>query len=334
MNAVLCLTASNAAAQQQLSKKLVPYRMGNKWGYSRIDNNWIVITPQFDDAQPFGELNGMWIKNDDIARVKKDGKSFWINGRGIRTEAEVDVKRIGESVRIAELQTADKPSDGAPIGQQSSNIRYSNGKAGLVDDGEVLLECKYDSIYAHGAFRMYAFVKLNGKWGAVATEQSKRGEWIVPAQFDAVTDMDVFGPYFLVTLDGKQGVWSNNTELLPLGYYTIRLAGGPMHYCAFAVSGKAGVRLFGLNGKPLGNEVYDWVFTNWSYIGVIPRYGIDKLVYVRKNKKYGVIDESGKAVTELKYDKLNAFPDMPYTLVMYKGKKGYIGTDGTEYFED
>ncbi|MGE7778062.1 WG repeat-containing protein [Chitinophaga sp. NPDC101104] len=326
--AALCGNVSETAAQRS-TEVLVPYRKGNKWGYCKLDKT-IVIAPQFDDAQPFGELDEEELDDADIARVKKGAEEFWIDRKGKRKKPEeVDETRAGEGLMMSELVSGEM-EDPHP------KVRMQDGKAGLMQGDNVLLGFQFDSIRTGiSTANDYVIAKSGGKWGVVFTEAARRGKWLIPAQFDEVNDLMEGRYLFAVSKNGQQGVWGINGAVLPVAYDKVALAGSNWHYCAIAALDEAGIRLFGLNGKKLNDEVYDWTYTEvGNGVAGDNKLGFYKLIYVYKNGKYGLVDNTGKALTGCKYDEIQQFSGKPFTLVGYKGKKGYIGVKGTEYFED
>ncbi len=208
-----------------------------------------------------------------------------------------------------------------------------DGKVGLVSDDEIILEHRFDSIRINSWAKHFAFVKLDGNWGVIATGGENKNKWLVPAQFDAVEDMQPDDLFFKVTKNGKKGVWSNNREVLKPEHTDVRLVGAITHYCAIATFENDGVRLFGLDGKSISQEVFEDIIQRVDKLGAVAK-GYDKLLYVRKNGKWGLINNTGKAITGFRYDDIAPFRWWPFTEVVYKGKKGYIGVNGTEYFDE
>lgn len=315
----LCLTAAEAAAQKNV---LVPYRKGDKWGYCRL-NKSIVIAPKYDDASPFSEYDDEKDRYAAraIAQVTKAGKEIYINTAGKEVEWSEGADDSG--LDVGELIDNDS----------ELKVEYVNGKAGLVKGIEIIFEHRFDSIRLGLAPSKYVFVKIGGDWGVMATDGEHKGKWLVPGIFDEVSDMLTAVPYFVVKKDGKSGVWGERRELLQPEHTEVALVGAITHFCAIATIERDGVRLFSLGGERLNDEVYEDILRRVDVLGSHVK-GYDKLLYVRKNGKWGLVNDTGKNVTPFRYEELMPFRAWPFTTVLYKGKVGYIGVDGTEYFED
>jgi hypothetical protein len=193
---------------------------GERWGYSDRAGN-PVIPRHFEYAGPF---------HDGIAKVRANGKYFFIDKAGRRVSGEFDgVFEFHEG--LAAVQVGDNIGyirrDGSfalpPIHQSASGIDFSeglvavriNGKVGFMDkSGNIIIQPAYDDVYPFSDG--LAPVQRQGKWGYV----DKDGNLIVPIQYDMG---HMFSEGFAsVMLNGKGGYIDTTGKLvIPLQFDSV-----------------------------------------------------------------------------------------------------------------
>lgn len=285
--------------------------------YGYIDRNGTVVIPfKYLRALPFSEgLAGVCIS--------QSFKCGYINKSGI----EVTPQKYTETAKFSE-------------GLARVSLYDQKSKWGFIDkNGKEVIPIKYDDAksFAGGL----AAVKLNNKWGYI----DKNGTVVIPLKYDGAKsfseDLAIVGRS-VSTRSGDNTIqivtnWGyidkKETEVIPIGKY-------------FGVSsfseGLAGVILDGKLGyiDKNGVEVIPFKYevdagNPFSPPGneLIGGYFSDGLAFVRvKYSRWGYIDKSGKEVIPFKYDEAGSF-SQGLAAVKLKDEIGYIGRDGTEYFE-
>jgi hypothetical protein len=128
--------------QEALQKELLPYKLGEKWGYIDRRGN-MVVEPQFDGADFF---------NEGLAAVQKNGKLGYIDA-------------LGHFVIVPRFSEAYPFKDGVAI------VGSENDRFGVVDrTGVMLLDTYYEEIgMPHQKFfwvleeDKYGYFRVNGK---------------------------------------------------------------------------------------------------------------------------------------------------------------------------
>lgn len=316
---------------------LVPYRKGNKWGYSNLEKK-LVIPPSFDTAIAFG------IQQENLgvqpcyayAWVKKGGKGQWVSrsgklfaeginveeppivsqaGSGKRTEYAAPVR---ESRRVGIVEAPPAPESEPHIFRSAKNGTY-----GLTKGRDTLLQAEYDSLRFVSWKRDFVAAKTSRGWGMVKI--GEKAEWLVPAEFQEVKHFDPYGDkslYVVQTSEGK-GLYSNGIMVLKPEYTDIykkeKLSTGRK----IGAVGKQGVMLFDMDGTKVAgpfDEMGGFAFRT-------------EITWVKKGGKIGFIDRHGKLFIPYKYDDTRIV-DRPYIFIVLNGRGGYIGMDGKEYFEN
>ena len=215
-----------------------------------------------------------------------------------KEEAERLAKEEAERKRIAE--------------DDAKYLSYiNNGKYGFIKDGVVILQAKYDQVWA---FRDgLAQVELNRKYGYI----DKNGNEVIPIKYDSVL-WDLGVGVALVELNGKWGyIAPSGKKVTPIKYDHI--------WAFFEGCGLAQVELnrkYGYIDKN-GNEVIPIKYDSVSWDSGVG------LAQVELNGKFGLIDKIGKEVIPIKYDKIWAFCE-GLASVALNGKWGYIDPNGKE----
>ncbi len=204
-------------------------------------------------------------------------------------------------------------------------LRYSEGfmgvqlhdKYGFIDrTGREIIPPHYDAVskFSEG----YASVQSNGKYGFVDTT----GKEVVPLRYDKVRDFT--SGYALVMLNSKYGfIDHSGREVIPPYYDDIE--GFSEGFSAVMLDNKWG--FIDSTGREVIPPCYDDV-----------GYFFQGYAIVQMGNKYGFIDRTGKELIPPRYDCISRIVN-GYVRVMKKPTfteyilQGYVGIDGTEYWE-
>lgn len=302
-----CLFSLNLWAQKSKEPEmLVPYRIGDNWGYSNAKGD-LRIPVRFEEVDFFLQ---------DLAKVKLGGLWGLIDRKGNQFLpcAYNIVYGAGKQTRVVVCKGGDKNGH--------------MGKWGFVPTylpNETNLELEYDLIRECGGEGLLGVLK-NGKWGAI----DGRGKWRIPAEFDVQnpahhtlnfdnqliislpTENAPDNPYLKlrfanrlarVSQNGKWGFLNESgVAIVPLQYEFV----GEFAEGLVAVVGKtqAGFRLGFVNNQndtivPLQYDVREGVYQKTQF-----QQG---LALVGQAGKLGYINTAGKAVVPFQYAQAHPF---------------------------
>jgi len=355
-------------------KKIYPYRVKDKFGYSD-EKKKILIEPAYYQAWPFYE---------GLARVAVLDAANKISYGFINEK--------GKWIIPATYYYAADLEDGKAI------IRARTGYGVIDKKGKVLIDTMQRSIYynakeklykVEGANRNYCFFDTDGKQlfpfnftflsdaseGIAPARDANnqygfinlKGEWIIGPKKEYVNARpfsDGIGSVTLTSTPAKGNeIYIDKTgQQVIKGYFS---NAGPFKNGIASVDytgyiNKKGERLFtrfnatsdfrgGLatarNTALAGNSIYYLIDTEGNelastiYTGGGFYYGEHGNILKQSLHKYGVIDRKGKTILECKYDRLRISRN-GYIYTYYQDKNyndiitGYIGENGTEYWED
>ncbi len=271
--------------QASTDSALIPFRKGDKWGYSTRDKK-LVIPLTFDDARQFSEglaafeINGRWGFIDTTGRqvVPPKYESVFPFFKGL--------SRVYLKPRC---QLIDKAGTEIIPSLYDSNCEVSEGLIevwqnyahGFIDTtGKVVVQLTYES--AFGFSEGLAQVKLNGKWGFV----NKSGKLIAEPTFDKARQFR----------EGRAVVGINNK------YGFINTSGAAITDLRYDgvddfLEGFAVVRMekrFGYVDRSGAETIHP------QYEDAAPF--INGLARVKRRGKFGYIDKKGHEVIPMRYD--------------------------------
>lgn len=282
-----------------------------------------------------------WYKGPFIRVINKNGQIFLLD----RSLARFD---------YAQLSTAYN---------SCWRVHDNSGRCGIADENlNVIIPCEYEDIkgspdpwegiypdYWEGSFeegKAPFYLKLNGKWGVV----DYQGKELVPCDYDKVQlsgqyDVQIVvkegkydlridgrdyhlsfdeiapvrGGIFRVKKDGKYGcIDMDLNELSPCVYDGIDMMSG--------FGDEELIRVFHVS-----SDFYrgDKGFKHWW------KNEPDGLIPVKKDGKYGLLDNRGNLVAECKYDMVDygLRNQEKLILVMYDGNIGLLAADGSVVLE-
>lgn len=346
---VLCLLALTyyVEAQSTDSQMLIPYRVGDKFGYCDV-NKKIIIQPKFDFAYPFSEGFAVVAINNKAGYINKAGKivipliyrtagpfSDGLARVGLGTALEYKgqhfINRMGKSVFPLKYELPHDFSEGlAPF--------ELDGKWGFINKvGEILIPPKFASarpfsdglaLVTHNDTRGYSYIDKTGKLilsiklnidevGRLEYNSFSdglaaicNGKWdIITQRFQGCEFMDKAGKIVIP--------FRNFYGSFPIIKFTEGLA---------AVQDEGKMRLINKSGNEVMKLEYDY-FKPFS----------EGLAVVGLNRQLGFIDTNGKQVIALKYDYaegfINGFSMVIKTTFPTNEKFFYIDKNGTEYYD-
>jgi serine/threonine protein kinase len=328
--------------------RLIPYRKGDKWGFSDSTKK-IIIEPKFENAEPFAEdlanvkLNGKWGYIDkngneiipfkyDSAEPFKDGVAmiYVIKGsQEMRYCCYGIIDKTGKEIAPPKFTSASNFSEGLAVVDSPASM----WKSGYIDTtGKVVIPTNYaDTEDFSEDLACVGFdpdIDKNMARGYINTEKygfiDKTGKVVIPFKYwRAKSFSEGLAP--VAPPDDKLGwgyIDKSGNKVIDFRY---EAAGG-------FNNGFAPVKLE-RDGK--------WGFIDKTGKEIIPfkyDYALDVvqgLAPVKLNGKWGFVDKTDKEVIPIKYD--DDFPRFSkitgLAKVKLNGKQFYIDKNGTEYYE-
>jgi tetratricopeptide (TPR) repeat protein len=299
---------------------LARVRKGDKYFF--INKNEEVVSKKYDYI-------GLYIEG--LARVRKGDKYFFINKNeevvskkydyiGLYYEGLARVKKGDKYFFINKNEeVVSKKYDYIGLYYEGLARVKKGDKYFFINKNEEVVSKKYDYIglYYEGLAR----VEKDGKWGFV----DKSGNEVVKLKYDKVWDFQKNGRA-AVKKDGKRGfVDKKGNEVVEPKYDKVwDFENGK----ALVVDENGEQFYIDINGEKLQtlleslNEKYDKV-----------RVLYNGRRAVKKGKKWGFVDESGKEVIEPKYDEVQGFIKHGVAQVKKDRKWGFVDKSGKEIVE-
>ncbi|MCB9360257.1 MAG: WG repeat-containing protein [Flavobacteriales bacterium] len=204
-------------SELSFSQTLIPYRKGNKWGYSNNDKQ-IIIKPKYKEVGIF---------NDKITWVKKGNKYGYINRTGKLVTKIEFTKASYFQFNRAKVSKKNEFFCIDNTGKKANCINGCNGalssflefqfykkdeKIGLLkytfSDGVKIdsLPAFWDAVQVNN---YYAAVKQNSKWGVINFE----GELVTELIYDTIASKEFGrGNFFKVKYQNKYGFLNEKGE--------------------------------------------------------------------------------------------------------------------------
>ena len=341
--ACFLLTAANSFAQQ-MDMSLIPYRSGDKWGYSTPDRK-IVINPAYNDANFFsegyasvkvGNKYGYINKQGKLvipakftvakpfrkgympSKTKADGDSVLFAGASLQASGyEICINTKGMTMpKCPAINESSASENSAPIATAVKEKTYSlPNSAGLFD--KVI-----DDYTVPGSDEKYYIALKGDKYGVF----NSKFETIVPFQYNSIkinkNDTD---PFLQVNEAGMFGI------ILPNGKVTI----APEYTNLNVVAANNGKEYFIIQK---GGKTYVKDITNTDIIST----GYSDIMYDNEGGFVTTGDNNTRgfyfmdnSVIQPKYKEIRMLPGGKYLAVKtVSGKNGYISNTGEEYFTE
>lgn len=326
---------------QQADLSLIPYRSGDKWGFSTPEKN-IVISPAYADANWFSEGYAAVKLGSKYGYINKQGKlvipakftvakqfkkgypdkpgsdSVLFAGASLQADGYeicIDTKgnRMPKCPAINENSVAENTTM-IPTSVKQKNYSLPNS--------EGLFDKIVDDYKAPGSEETYYIALKGDRYGVF----NSKFETIVPFDYNSIKiRKDDTEPFLLVNKGGMYGVVMPDGKVsIAPEYSNLNIVSGPngKEYVIIQKTGKTYV-------KDISNR--DIISTGYSDILYDEAGGF---VITGDNGKRGFyfMDNS---VIQPKYTDIKLLPGGKYLQVTTaSGRKGFINTMGDEYFKD
>jgi hypothetical protein len=324
-----------------------------------------IVSPEFADYADIGEKWVMISKDEKFGMLAKNGDTYEeivpIQYKRIQLIGKNVFALVGIN-SVSFYNTETKKTSESYERHQVLNIQSNplihvikDKKGGLIDKNfNILLPFEYENISLSRNRREktgFIVVRKENLEGRMDTT----AKWLLPVEF---TSIKIDDNYFIGKKDSLSGVYDfSGKQILPPQYTEITIW-GKSKLLVVKKMGKRGIldmegnivlpllytRIQILEQKE--NRVYFKTYSNKKVIAwkienktasKINTQEYDELTYanerflvskgVDKNERSGLIDETGKTITPVQYEKLYFFrPQLFYAEL--KGKKGLIDADG------
>lgn len=177
-------------------KRNIWIKVDGEWGLFNIPHNEFVIKPQYESVSPGCDNQTFFFA------VKKNGFMGIVDGNGRERVPCIYSKAYVCTDRWIELEKNGKNgiwSEGRMVFECIYDELYTdgkrpsklNGKFGLVDGSKVILPFEYDEIKYIEPFGIRIhYMRKNGKWGGLHTEDSHRKDRFVPCEYNSKDEVD------------------------------------------------------------------------------------------------------------------------------------------------
>lgn len=339
----LCFLISVSAFAQ--TSKLIPFRKGDRWGYSDANGN-VVIQPTFERTWLFSEA-------DHIGRIKQNGLYGYVNEIGtvvirpqftsasdfvmgaakvtkgtstycINLEGEKDECNAEDSSEEIEDDEDNLPFSTYKSGNKTALIIHVRKDTLLFDDVRIV------SKYIFPGKSHFAVVKN----GSLYNAYNRTGENILPVEYDSVDILD--NRSFKASKNKRWGVRTfRGGQVLPFEYDSIRKVeaqwyedGEMKRSDHFIVSsnGKSGV----VNSE--GGTILPLQYDAITY-GDGCTCPVEYVV--KKDGLVSLVDYNANIILQPRYKNIQPFKGGDLTIVVgASGKEGYVSRSGKEYFAE
>ena len=335
LTAISVFTLSTAFAQQY-DMSLIPYRIGDKWGFSATDKN-IVIPAKYDDTQWFSEglaavkIGSKWgyinktgklvipakftvakpfTKGYIPTSAGNGGDTILFAGASVREDGvEVCIDAKGKILKGCPAKTEENESAIAVVTEKKL---YSVANDGFYD--EIVNDFNVNG-------ETYYIARKNGLYGVFNT----KFEMSLPFEYNSITEKRAASNYYLVA--SKNGVYAlynyAGKELMPMSATAMQVVNGPNNvgYIILKENGRASVKL--VDGTAIMNR-------NYSDVIYDDQGGF---ILVGDNNLKGFYFTDNTYISP-KYTDVKLMPGGKFLKVKtFSGETGYIDTAGNEYFK-
>jgi predicted alpha/beta superfamily hydrolase len=329
------------------AQTLVPYRIGDKWGYAEMGTKKLIIPIIYDYAKPFINDMGMvkifdkWgfidktgnqitpIKYSFIADFNRggfayctyNGKYGWLNSKGVEIVPTIYTSTSSFTTGYFKMFTGDSvlffDTLGNKITQEAvQNMSNARGEFTLIKTGEKYgLKDESGKIITKRLYNSinqfrddYAVVSIDNKYGVI----DKNGNEVIPLIYNNITG--IYDNVAIFLLNDKYGIMDISGKILVQPSY------GQMaryHNDLFLATLNSQKSIIDKNG----NEIVQ--ADKYSSIEFVS----EGLAKVGLNGKYGFIDTVGNEVIPLQYEETDFFED-GLAGITINNKQGFIDKTG------
>jgi hypothetical protein len=337
------LLITTGVSAQQTDMSLIPFRQGDKWGYTTADRN-IVIQPKFKEANWFSE---------GFASVKIGNKFGYINKAGkLVIPAKFTVakpfrkgylpradKQGGDSVLFAGaslvasgveicINTKGKTTPKCPAMSESSYPENKmpvetilNVKNYTLPNNNGLFDKILDDYKISGFEEIYYVAVKNGQYGVF----NSKFDTIIPFQFTSIkVNRKSVSPFLEVNKNGKYGVLTTDGKIAInpeyVDMYTVSVSGDKT-LIVLRKDGKTFVK--DMNNNDIISNVYtDIVYDNEGFV----------LTDANNLQGYYFTNNS---IIQPKYSEVKRMSGSNFLMVKTNtGKFAYVNAAGVEFFSE
>lgn len=327
---------------QQADWSMVPYRVGDKWGYASVDQQ-VLIQPQFEEAGWFHAGYAVVKKAGKYGYADRTGKMVipakYFSAKPFRY-GYVENKATGKTDTVLFAGAAPK-TDGFEICINTKGVRLNvcpamNENADPANKGPMETKEKvYSLTSSNGLFDKilddynmtgspdnYYIGQKNNLYGVF----NNKFEVLIPFEYNELTRVNVGDKVYLVTKkNGANGVFlGDGSVLMPVEFNSVAYVKGKDNNNYFIVSkdGKSYV-------KTLDNK--DVFISQYTDIAYDPNGGF-VITDAGNNKGFYYLNNTTVAP---RYSDVRLLNNSSFLMVKTKtGKTGYVGSNGVEYFKD
>ncbi len=345
MNRLIMLTCflliAAGLSAQQIDMSMIPYRQGDKWGFSDPDRK-IVVAPKYDEVQWFSEgyaavkVGSKWgyinkagkmviparytvaksFRKGFVPRVGKEGgDSVLFAGVSVKADGYencIDTKG-NVTVKCPAIPENSVPENRGPVETVVTQKNYS------VPNNNGLFDKIVDDYKIPGSDETYYIADKAGKYGVFNT----KFETIIPFEYDEIRlDRKSPTPYLSVKKNGMYGIASTQGQIRIL----------PENTNVFAVQANDGKEyiIVKKDGKTYVKDMENKLVIPDGYSDIVYDNGGFIITGNDNMRGYYFIDNTTIAP---KYTDIRSVNGTKYLMVKtFAGKTGYISSSGNEYF--
>lgn len=329
---------------QTVDYSLIPYRKGDKWGYSDPART-IIITPKYDDAQFFSQgyaavkVGNKWgyinmagkmvipakytvaksFRKGYIPNNKEGGDSILFAGASVRADGyEQCITTRGVVLpKCPAMSDNAVPENTIPIEAITREKTYS------VPDNNGLFDKIIDDYKIPGNDETYYIAQKNGMYGVF----NSKFETIVPFEYSAVKKFHAGDKEYLeVQKNGMNGIFtSDGRQDIAPEYSDITLVKGDnkTDYAILKKDGKSYVKDLS------NNDIVSLGYSNITYDNT------GGFVVTDNNNNRGFYYPDKRMIAPKYSDLKGVDPGSKYLRVTTSnGKAGYINSSGDEFFSE
>lgn len=292
--------------------ELVPYRIGNKWGFSDSLRN-VKISAKYDDVIPFNrgysafKRNKKWgfidIKGNEILKEKYDSVQQYFKGYFV-FDKESKKDKILTSVFVFEENLKIWVDS---LGTVLDSKKISPHFIEILDDDFNQVN-EYVKIFEKNGYYGFNAVNLN------YTSEAKY-DTLIYYFYDSIIKK-THSAYLLAKKNGKWGIISEKEEIIhPFNFEYLYESSFKSDRKIFKQNGKFGI--LDRNMKPVLKNEFDTLYNqNGNY-------------FVKKNNLYGVFDYKLNELIPIKHNKITPTQDrLGFIVTNAEGLEGYINKKG------
>ncbi|RYD73985.1 MAG: WG repeat-containing protein [Sphingobacteriales bacterium] len=347
MNRLLILACfiliATGLSAQQIDMSMIPYRQGDKWGFSDPGKN-VVIAPKYNEVQWFSEgyaavkVGSKWgyinkagklviparytvaksFRKGFVPRVGKEGgDSVLFAGVSIKADGYencIDTKG-NVTVKCPAIPENSVPENRGPVETVVTQKNYS------VPNNNGLFDKIVDDYKIAGSDETYYIAEKGGRYGVFNT----KFETIVPFEYDEIKmDKKSASPYLAVKKSGMYGIATTQGQMKIL----------PENTNVFAVKANDGKEyiIVKKDGKTYVKDMENQLVIPDGYNDIVYDNGGFILTGNDNMRGYYFIDKTNPAIAP-KYTDIKSVNGSNYLMVKtFSGKTGYISSSGNEYF--